>query len=60
MMCVCRRGRPAIGLQQTVQLVPDRRLLELIPIDSVTLRNERGHGERAHCRLQLNGLIALR
>jgi hypothetical protein len=30
--------------------VLDRRLLELIPIDSVTLSNEYGHGERAHCR----------
>jgi hypothetical protein len=30
--------------------VLDRRLLELIPIDSVTLSNEHGHGERANCR----------
>jgi hypothetical protein len=42
-------SRPSAS-SRPVQLVLDRRLLELIPIDSVTLSNEHGHGERAHCR----------
>jgi hypothetical protein len=39
-------SRPSAS-SRPVQLVLDRRLLELIPIDSVTLSNEHGHGERA-------------
>jgi hypothetical protein len=58
MMCVCRRGRladkdlgqPASASSRPVQLVLDRRLLELIPIDSVTLSNEYADGERSPSR----------